>query len=77
MQIRVLGKGDTRCFDTEKNVIQACAEMSLEADISQVQHLPELASLGAWFMPAVVVDGKVVSAGKVPTVNEMRRILTD
>ncbi len=77
MQIRVLGKGDARCFDTEKNVIQACAEMSLEADISQVQQLPELANLGAWFMPAVVVEGKVVSAGKVPTVNEMRRILTD
>ncbi len=77
MQIRVLGKGCARCFETEKNVIQACAEMSLQADISQVQHLPELANLGAWFLPAVVVDGKVVSAGKVPTVPEMRRILTD
>jgi small redox-active disulfide protein 2 len=77
MIIRIVGKGCPRCHETERNVLEACAQMRLEADVGQVAQLPELANLGAWFMPAVVVDGKVVAAGKVPTVGEVKRILTD
>jgi small redox-active disulfide protein 2 len=77
MRIHIVGKGCQRCAETERNVLQACADMALQAEIEQVRQLPGLAALGAWFMPAVVVDGKVVAAGKVPTVPELRRILTD
>jgi small redox-active disulfide protein 2 len=77
MNIRIVGKGCPRCHQTEQNVLEACAQMNLQADVGQVAQLPELANLGAWFMPAVVVDGKVVAAGKVPTVAEIKRILTD
>jgi len=60
---------------TEKNVINACAELSLTADISHVTEMKMIRDLGVWTTPAVIVDGKIVVSGKVPTVPELKKIL--
>lgn len=75
MRIQVAGPGCTRCVAAEKNVIQACAELGLTADISHVYDLKEFAALGVRLTPAVIVDGKIVVSGKVPTVAELKPLL--
>ncbi|MCX7765118.1 MAG: thioredoxin family protein [Candidatus Sumerlaeia bacterium] len=76
MKIQVVGAGCPRCQQTEKNVINACAELNLSADISHIYDVKEFAKLGVRITPAVIVDGKVVVSGKVPTVEELKKILS-
>ncbi len=77
MKIQIVGPGCPRCQATEKNVFNACAELNIDADISHVYDVKEFAKLGVRLTPAVVVDGKVVISGKVPTVEELKTIFSD
>jgi len=75
MKIQVAGPGCPRCQMTEKNVVNACAELSLAADISHVTDMKAIRDLGVWTTPAVIVDGKIVISGRVATVPELKHIL--
>jgi small redox-active disulfide protein 2 len=75
MKIQVAGPGCARCQATERNVINACAELDLAADISHVYDVRQYAALGVRVTPAVVVDGKILVSGKVPTVEELKKLL--
>ncbi len=76
MKIQVAGPGCPRCQATEKVVRDACSQLNLTADISHVYDVREYAKLGVRMTPAVIVDGKVVISGKIPTVEDIREILS-
>jgi len=76
MKIQVAGPGCPRCIETEKNVREACAQLNLGADISHVFDMMEIARLGVIMTPAVIVNGKIVVSGKLPTVEELKKILS-
>jgi small redox-active disulfide protein 2 len=76
MKIQVAGPGCARCQTTEKNVANACAELNLAADITHITDVKEFAKLGVRFTPAVIVDGTIVSSGKVPSVEELKAMLS-
>ena len=76
MKIQVVGPGCPRCFTTERNVINACAQLNLPAEITHVSDVREFIKLGVRLTPAVVVNGKVIVAGRVPTVDELKRLLS-
>lgn len=75
MKIQVAGPGCTNCQTSEKNVYNACAELGLDADISHVFNIAEFVSLGVTRTPAVLVDGEIILAGKLPTVPELVALL--
>ncbi len=77
MRIQVCGPGCARCHATEKNVIDACAALDLAADISHVFDVKEFRNLGVRVTPAVLVDGQIVISGKIPTVEELKKILSE
>jgi len=77
MKIQVAGPGCARCHAVEKNVIEAVTELGIDADISKLSDMREFARLGVMFTPAVIVDGKVVISGKVPKVDDLKKILSD
>ena len=77
MKIQVAGPGCPRCQTTENNVFSACAELNLAADISHVYDSSEYAKLGVKATPAVIVDGKVLVSGIMPTVAELKKILSE
>jgi small redox-active disulfide protein 2 len=77
MKIIVAGPGCPRCQATEKNVRDACAQLNLSADISHIYDVKEIAKLGVMFTPAVIVDGKIVTSGKLPMVEEIKKILSE
>jgi len=76
MKIQVVGPGCPRCQQTEQNVFNACAELDLPADISHIYDVKEFPKLGVMMTPAVIVDGKIVVQGKLPTVEELKKILS-
>jgi len=75
MRIQVAGPGCPNCQTTEKNVLNACAELNLDADISHVYNIGEFLGLGVTRTPAVIVNGEIVLSGKVPTVAELKILL--
>ncbi len=77
MKIIVAGPGCARCHATEKNVIDACAALDLSADISHEFDVKAFRELGVRVTPAVIVDGKILITGKIPTVDELKKILAD
>jgi len=77
MKIQVAGPGCPRCQMTEKNVFNACAELTLAADISHVTDRKQIQDLGVWTTPAVIVDGKIVVSGRIPSVPELKKIFAD
>jgi len=76
MKIIVAGPGCSRCQATEKNVFNAAAELNLDAEIIHVTDVLEFAKMGVFLTPAVIVDGKVVIAGRVPTVGELKKLFS-
>jgi small redox-active disulfide protein 2 len=72
MEIKVLGPGCPKCEQTKKHVADAVAETDADAKIEKVTDLMEIAKYGVFMTPAVVVDGEVKSAGKIPTVEEVK-----
>jgi len=76
MKIIIAGPGCPRCNATEENVINACSQLNLPADISHIYDPKEFAKFGVKITPAVIVDDKVIIQGKVPTVEELKKILS-
>jgi len=77
MKTQVAGPGCPRCHATEKNVRDACAQLNLGADISHIFDVKEFAKLGVMFTPAVIIDGKIVTSGKIPTVEELKKLFAE
>ncbi|MFC1512928.1 thioredoxin family protein [Thermodesulfobacteriota bacterium] len=73
MKIQVAGPGCGRCQATEKIVQQFCNELQLPAEIEHVYDLREYSKLGVRLTPAVLVDGKIIFSGRVPTTDELKK----
>ena len=75
MNIKVIGSGCEKCGSLYENVVEAVKELEMEADIEKVEDLIEIVKLGVMSAPALMVDGKVVSAGKTMKKEEVIRLL--
>ncbi len=75
MRIQVVGPGCYNCQVAERNVVNACAELDLAADISHVSDQSAIAALGNVRTPALVIHGELVVSGRVPTVSELKTLL--
>ena len=71
MEIKILGPGCANCRKAEKLVRETVAEAGVEARIEKVSDIMEIAKLGVFGTPAVVVDGEVKSVGKIPKKEEI------
>jgi len=75
MKIEVLGMGCPKCHALEANVKEALKKMNLEAEVAKVTELPKIMSYGVMTTPALVIDGKVKSTGKLLTPDEISQML--
>jgi len=75
MKIEILGMGCAKCNKLEKNVRKVVNELGITADVRKVEDIDEITAKGVMMTPALVIDGKVVSSGRVPGKNEIANIL--
>ncbi len=75
MKIQILGVGCPKCKMLMENVQAAVKELDIEADIEKVTELSEIVGFGVMTTPGLVINGKVVAAGKVLNVNEIKDFL--
>jgi small redox-active disulfide protein 2 len=76
MKIQVLGTGCPKCKKTYENVEKALKELGICADIEKVEDLKAIMSFGIMMTPAVAIDGRVEIQGKVPSVEEAKKIVS-
>lgn len=76
MEIKVLGPGCPKCKQTEKVVREVLAETGVNASVEKVTDIKTIAEFGVFGTPAVVVDGKVKSMGKIPTKEQVKSWIT-
>lgn len=76
MKIEVVGPGCARCVTTEKNVKEAVKQLGITAEITKVSDIAEFAKKGVMFTPAVIVDGVIKVSGRIPTVDDIKNILS-
>lgn len=77
LDIKVLGPGCTNCIRLEKLVREVLEETKLEATVEKLITFDDFARYGVMLTPALVVNGKVLSQGKVPTKHTLVRWLTE
>lgn len=74
-RVRVLGTGCARCNALADAAEAALADLGMDTNVEHVTDFAEIAAHGVMTTPALVVDGKVVSAGRVLTRDEVKELL--
>ncbi|BES66296.1 thioredoxin family protein [Gottschalkiaceae bacterium SANA] len=75
MNIKILGTGCKKCKKLEANARQAVKELELDAVIEKIEDIPGIMSYKVMSTPALVVDEKVLSAGKLLSSKEIKALL--
>ncbi|MBU1861783.1 MAG: thioredoxin family protein [Gammaproteobacteria bacterium] len=75
MIIKILGSGCKKCITLTENTQAALANLGREAQIIKVTDFAEIAAHGVMSTPALVIDNKVVSVGKVLSTEEVEKQL--
>ena len=77
MDIKVLGMGCARCRELETRVRRAIAETGRPADVEKVEDIQKIAAYRVLATPGLVIDGTVKSAGRIPSVEEIKNWLRE
>ena len=75
MNIQVLGTGCPKCKSLEKATREVVEQNGIDATITKVEDIVEIMKFNIMTTPALVVDGKVVSKGRIPSVDEIKQFL--
>lgn len=73
--IEVLGPGCARCHETFRVVRHVVEEAQLGCLVQKVESMDRMIALGVVKTPALVFDGRVVLAGRIPKAEEVRQLL--
>jgi small redox-active disulfide protein 2 len=76
MKIEILGARCFKCDQLMANAEAAVMELNLKAEISKVTDIDKITEYGVMMTPALAVDGTVVSAGKVLSKDEIKKIIS-
>jgi small redox-active disulfide protein 2 len=71
MKIEVLGMGCSNCDKLYRHVLEAVKSSGKKVEIVKVEDIQRIMAYGVLSAPALVIDGKVKAAGKVPKVKEI------
>lgn len=75
MEIKVLGTGCAKCKSLEEVTRKAVEEKGVDASVEKVEDIMQIMTFGVMTTPALVIDGKVVIKGRVPSLDEIKELL--
>ena len=77
MKIEILGVGCAKCHKLEELVREIATKEGVNADISKVEDFKKIMNYGVMTTPALVIDGEVKVAGKIPSADQIKNWLRD
>jgi len=75
MDIKILGPGCAKCQSLEKTVKEVVAALKLDIKIEEIKDMKEIMQYSILMTPGLVINGKVVMSGKVPSRAEVERYI--
>ena len=76
-EIKILGSGCDKCNQLYERVVEAVQSTGTAADVSKVSNIAEIIAFGVMTTPAMVIDGCVITVGRVPNLDEMKALIAD
>ena len=76
-KLHVLGSGCAKCNHLMEVTTKASEELALDCEIEKVTDFMRFADFGVMITPALVVDGEVKISGRVPPIEEMKKLLSE
>jgi small redox-active disulfide protein 2 len=76
MEIKILGTGCPKCKTLEELTRKVVKENEIDADITKVEDIVEIMKFNIMTTPALVVNGKVVAKGRIPSGEEIKQFVT-
>jgi len=75
MKLQILGTGCPKCKTLAERVEQAAKELGLDYEMVKVTDINEIMNFGVMMTPGLAVDGVVKLAGKIPNIEELKKML--
>jgi small redox-active disulfide protein 2 len=75
MKIEILGVGCPKCKQLTANVEEALRELGVSAEISKITDIMRITGYGVMMTPALAVNGKIVSSGKLLSKDQIKCLL--
>ncbi len=75
-KVQILGTGCPKCKKLAENAQAAVKDAGIECEVIKVTDINEIMKFGVMLTPALAVDGQVKVVGKVPSPDEIKRMLT-
>ncbi len=75
-KIQILGTGCKRCRDLTANAEKAVEQLAISVEIEKVTEIQDIIKFQILMTPGLVIDGQVKAAGRIPTVDEIKEMLT-
>ena len=76
MEIKILGTGCSKCKTLEEITRKVVKDNYIDANITKVEDIVEIMKYNIMTTPALVIDGKVVVKGRIPSEKEIKQLLT-
>lgn len=75
MKIEILGTGCAKCEKLEELVKIAVREAGINADINHIKDIKKIMAYGVLATPALVINGQVKTSGKIPALEEVKKLI--
>lgn len=75
MKIQILGTGCPKCTKLAKQAEEAAKQLGVEYEIQKLNDIKDIMAMGVMMTPALAVDGTVKVVGKIPSVDEIKKLL--
>lgn len=77
MEIKILGPGCPKCKQLHRLVSSIVEENNIKADVIKVEDIVEIMNYGVMVTPALIIDGKIIIKGMVPSKEELFKKIKD
>ena len=77
MKLQILGTGCPKCKKLAEVTEQAAKDLGIDYTLEKITDITAIMSFGVMMTPALAVDGKVKASGKIPSSEELRKILAE
>jgi small redox-active disulfide protein 2 len=77
MEIEILGTGCAKCNKLYETAREAVAQAGIDAEVVKVQDILEISKRGVLMTPALLIDGEIKVAGKVPKTEAIVKMLSE
>ena len=74
-KLQILGPGCPKCKKLAENAETAAKQLGIEYTLEKVTDINDIMKFGVMMTPALAVDGQVKVVGKVPTAEEVKKML--